>query len=70
MKRQILNADETARNKRLKELHLEKLQKSVQPKTKDQIICDMVQSNWDNTISKSGMTYLEIEQFDNKYNNF
>ena len=39
-------------------------------KSKDQTICDMVQSNWDNTISKCGMTYLEVEQFNNTYNNF
>ena len=37
-------------------------------KSKDQIICDMIQSDWDNTISKCGMTYLEIEQFNNTYN--
>jgi hypothetical protein len=39
-------------------------------KSKDQTICDMVQSDWDNSISKCGMTYLEIEQFNNTYNNF
>jgi hypothetical protein len=39
-------------------------------KSKDQTICDMVQSDWDNTISRCGMTYLEIEQFNNTYNNF
>ena len=37
-------------------------------KSKDQTICDMVQSDWDNTISRCGMTYLEIEQFNNTYN--
>jgi hypothetical protein len=37
-------------------------------KSKDQIICDMIQSDWDNTISRCGMTYLEIEQFNNTYN--
>ena len=25
---------------------------------------------WENTISRSGLTYLEIEQFNNTYNNF
>lgn len=72
MKRQILNADETARSKRLKELHLEKLQKLVQPKSKDRTICDMLEQDWDNTVGKycGGMTYLEIEQFNNTYNNF
>ena len=39
-------------------------------KSKDQTICDMIQSDWDNTISRCGMTYLEIEQFNNTYNNF
>ena len=41
-------------------------------KSKDQTICDMVQSNWDNTIGEycNGMTYLEVEQFNNTYNNF
>ena len=37
-------------------------------KSKDQTICDMIQSDWDNTISRCGMTYLEIEQFNNTYN--
>ena len=37
-------------------------------KSKDQIICDMIQSDWDNTVSRCGMTYLEIEQFNNTYN--
>ena len=37
-------------------------------KSKDQTICDMIQSDWDNTISRFGMTYLEIEQFNNTYN--
>jgi hypothetical protein len=36
-------------------------------KSKDQIICDMIQTDWDNTISRCGMTYLEIEQL-NTYN--
>ena len=39
-------------------------------KSKEQTICDMVQTDWDNSISKCGMTYLEIEQFNNTYNNF
>lgn len=39
-------------------------------KSKDQQICDMIQSDWDNTVSKCGMTYLEIEQLNNSYNNF
>ena len=37
-------------------------------------IKDMVniinQYDWDNTIARNGMTYLEIEQFNNSYNNF
>jgi hypothetical protein len=39
-------------------------------KPKDQQICDMLQSEWDNKVSTCGMTYLEIEQFNNTYNNF
>lgn len=39
-------------------------------KSKDRDIFDMIQYDWDNTVSRFGMTYLEIEQFDNKYNNF
>jgi hypothetical protein len=33
-------------------------------KSKDQIICDMIQSDWDNTVGPycEGLTYLEIEQ--------
>ena len=30
----------------------------------------MLQYDWDNKISKQGWTYLEIEQFNNQYNNF
>ena len=37
-------------------------------KSKDRDICDMIQYEWDNTISRCGMTYLEIEQFNNTYN--
>lgn len=39
-------------------------------KSKDQQICDMLQNEWDNKISTCGMTYLEIEQLNNTYNNF
>jgi hypothetical protein len=43
-------------------------------KSKDQQICDMLQDDWNNTTGsetgKSGMTYLEVEQFNNTYNNF
>jgi hypothetical protein len=41
-------------------------------KSKDRDICDMLQYEWDNTIGKycGGMTYLEVEQFNNTYNNF
>jgi hypothetical protein len=34
-------------------------------KSKDQTICDMIQSDWDNKISSCGLTYLEIEQLNN-----
>jgi hypothetical protein len=39
-------------------------------KSKDQQICDMLQNEWDNKVSTCGMTYLEIEQLNNTYNNF
>jgi hypothetical protein len=39
-------------------------------KSKDRDIFDMIQYDWDNTVSRCGMTYLEIEQFDNQFNNF
>jgi hypothetical protein len=39
-------------------------------KSKDQVITELAQYEWDNTISRCGMTYLEIEQFNNTYNNF
>ena len=39
-------------------------------KSKDQSICDMIQHEWDNKVSTNGMTYLEIEQFNNTYNNY
>jgi len=39
-------------------------------KSKDQEIADMLQYDWDNKVSRCGMTYLEIEQFNNTYNNF
>jgi len=33
-------------------------------KSKDQLICDMIQSDWDNTIGPycEGLTYLQLEQ--------
>jgi hypothetical protein len=33
-------------------------------KSKDQTICDMIQSDWDNTIGPycEGLTYLQLEQ--------
>jgi hypothetical protein len=37
-------------------------------KSKDQVITELIQYEWDNTISRCGMTYLEIEQFNNTYN--
>jgi hypothetical protein len=39
-------------------------------KSKNRTICDMLENAWDNKVSRCGMTYLEIEQFDNQYNNF
>lgn len=40
--------------------------------TKNQLICNMLENEWANTIGKycGGQTYLEIEQFNNTYNNF
>lgn len=40
--------------------------------TKDEAINRILQYDWDNTIGKytDGMTYLEVEQFNNTYNNF
>ena len=37
-------------------------------KSKDQVITELIQYEWDNTISRCGMNYLEIEQFNNTYN--
>mgnify|MGYP003339606535 CR=1 FL=1 len=39
-------------------------------KSKDRTICDMLQYEYDNKIGPycNGMTYLEIEQFNNTYN--
>lgn len=36
--------------------------------SKQMDIARMLQHEWDNTISRCGMTYLEIEQFNNTYN--
>lgn len=38
--------------------------------SKEKDIERMLQYNWDNRISRCGMTYLEIEQFNNQYNNW
>lgn len=40
--------------------------------SKDNAIERMLQYDWDNKVSKysDGMTYLEIEQFNNTFNNF
>jgi hypothetical protein len=41
--------------------------------TKDEDICRMLQYEYDNSICNGksfGMTYLEVEQFNNTYNNF
>lgn len=37
-------------------------------KSKDQQITEMLQYEWDNRVSRCGLTYLEIEQFNNTYN--
>jgi hypothetical protein len=49
------------------------IQEILRPElTKQQQIDRMLDYEWDNTIGKycDGMTYLEIEQFNNTYNNF
>ena len=38
--------------------------------SKQMDIARMLQYEWDNTISRCGMTYLEREQFNNTYNNY
>jgi hypothetical protein len=38
--------------------------------SKEKDINTLIQYEWDNTISRCGMSYLEIEQFNNSYNNF
>jgi hypothetical protein len=38
--------------------------------SKQMDVARMLQYEWDNTISRCGMTYLEIEQFNNTYNNY
>lgn len=72
MRKQIISADEASRNRRLRELHSKRITEVVKPKSKDQTICDMLQNDWDNRIgpNTNGMTYLEVEQFNNLYNNF
>jgi hypothetical protein len=37
-------------------------------KSKNQDIERLVRYEWDNRVSRCGMTYLEIEQFNNRYN--
>ena len=36
-------------------------------KSKDQLITEMIEYEWDNTVSKCGLTYLQIEQLNNLY---
>ena len=40
----------------------------IKVKSNDQVITELIQYDWDNTIARCGMTYLEIEQFNNTYN--
>ena len=51
----------------LQEWNIEELLE-IKVKSKDQVITELIQYDWDNTISRCGMTYLEIEQFNNTYN--
>lgn len=39
-------------------------------KSKDQYIDQLLRYEWDNKISTCGMTYLEIDQINNTYNNW
>ena len=36
-------------------------------KSKNQLITEMVEYEWDNTVSRCGLTYLELEQLNNLY---
>lgn len=51
-----------------KEWNIQDILSNNNSKQKD--IDTLVQYEWDSTISRCGMTYLEIEQFNNTYNNF
>lgn len=44
----------------------------IKPNTIKNVVERLIQEDWDNTIGKkcNGLTYLEIEQLDNTFNNF
>jgi hypothetical protein len=67
----------TQEQKRINELlNARKAKVNSVPKkqySKDEDICRMLQYEYDNSIcdgKNAGMTYLEVEQFNNTYNNF
>ncbi len=55
----------------LQEWNIEELLE-IKVKSKEQDIDQMLQYEWDNTIGKhtQGLTYLQVEQLNNTYNNF
>lgn len=75
--KQIITKEQQKRINELLDARKNRAIKSMvqsRPKTKDEDICTMLQYEYDNTIgsetSRCGMTYLEVEQFNNTYNNF
>lgn len=52
----------------LQEWNVEEILTNKKSKTKSQVITEMLQYEWDNRVARNGMTYLEIEQFNNQYN--
>lgn len=62
---QISGTSSQKENWNVEEILQDKPQKSVK-----QMVDEMIQYDWDNKVSRCGMTYLEIEQFNNQYNNF
>lgn len=47
------------------------VQEVIKPQTSRKLDRDRLSEyEWENKIARNGMTYLEIEQFNNTYNNF
>jgi len=74
MKKTITKQEQERINELLNARRVREINKLItKPKvelSKDIAICRLLQDEWDNTVSQCGMTYLEIEQFNNTYNNF